>query len=481
MVAQFEKENPGWKAELDDHGNIYHTPPPPPPPPRTSRLAAEAKVRDSQIDLVCVIHGHSSCSKEKIRLPPNVCAITLSLLGDSLITGNNTLIKEVKQLFEQSSSPSLPVSSFIYIAKKLRVTKLVYPKKVVEGSIRARCGSVNEKEQSTVSNQHFFGGTKTANFVEGIFMVEKKPRPLQIEDISSKLTPDGESLLTRSPHGNNPTLDGKNEYIYKKTTDLQKAIIAFESNPDKPLDSSVEYRDEYLNLYEQRRLFCISLNFGENFRSCVDSCRGMDVMDLQRYYDLIVKWEQKNRTCAHEYFTQDDPSKVRLGIEQFIIDNALTDVPKTREALLMLSEKRKLQREKFVDMIPGNRKYEFVADSDSQLVQSSYLAETCENMVQKLHRTFPERKILIFFEGCRGTYEKIDPYASDHGEDDDELYTQGEGGARRKNIKNTNQNKKKTYKKKTYNKKTYKKKTYKKKTYKKKTYKKKINSCKNKK
>ena len=156
MVAQFEKENPGWKAELDDHGNIYHTPPPPPPPPRTSRLAAEAKVRDSQIDLVCVIHGHSGCSKEKIRLPPNVCAITLSLLGDSLISGNNTLIKEVKQLFEQSSSPSLPVSSFIYIAKKLRVTKLVYPKKVVEGSIRARCGSVNEKEQSTFTNQIFF-------------------------------------------------------------------------------------------------------------------------------------------------------------------------------------------------------------------------------------------------------------------------------------------------------------------------------------
>ena len=106
--------------------------------------------------------------------------------------------------------------------------------------------------------------------------------------------------------------------------------------------------------------------------------------------------------------------------------------------------------------------------------------------------TFPERKILIFFEGCRGTTdENIDPYASDHGEDDDELYTQGEGGARRKKIKNTNQKKKKTYKKKTYKKKTYKKKTYKKKiykkkiykkkTYKKKTYKKKINSCKNKK
>jgi hypothetical protein len=406
--------------------------------------------------------------------------MTLTLLEDSLMVQDGKIIEEVKRVVQQSSSSSLPVSAFIDTAKDLRDKKVFFPKKVVEGSIRARCGSVNEKEQSTVSNQHFFGGTKTANFVEGIFMVEKKPRPLQIEDISSKLTPDGKSLLTRSPHGNNPTLDGKNEYIYKKTTDLQKAIIAFESNPDKPLDSSVEYRDEYLNLYEQRRLFCISLNFGENFRSCVDSCRGMDVMDLQRYYDLIVKWEQKNRTCAHEYFTQDDPSKVRLGIEQFIIDNALTDVPKTREALLMLSEKRKLQREITVGYTPNNKKIEFI--HDSQLVQSSYLPKSCGDIVQNLHLMYPRRKILVIFDGCRVIYEDRDPFASDHGEnDDDELFNEeGEGGARRKKIKNINQKKKKTYKKKTYKKKTYKKKTYKKKTYKK-AYKKKINSCKNKK
>ena len=93
---------------------------------------------------------------------------------------------------------------------------------------------------------------------------------------------------------------------------------------------------------------------------------------------------------------------------------------------------------------------------------------------------YPGRKILVILEGCRVasrvTDGNTDPYASDHGEDDDELYTQGKGGARRKNIKNTNQ--KNTNQK---NKKTYKKKTYKKKTYKKKTYKKKINSCKNKK
>jgi hypothetical protein len=332
--------------------------------------------------------------------------------------------------------------------------------------------------------------------VEGIFMVQfPESRAMQvrveIEDISSRLTPDKESLLTRSPHGNNPTPDGKNEHIYKKTTDLQKAIIAFESNPDKPLDSSVEYGDEFLNLYEQRRLFCMSLNFGENFRSCVHSCRRMDVMDLQSYYDLIVKWEKENRRCAHEYFTQDGMAVERIikqedgsytfepftlentALERFIRYNALPDVPKTREALIMLSDKRRLQREKAVDMASENRKHQFVYDN--QLVQSLYLPETCENIVQKLHMTFPENEILLYFEGCRDTCENRDdePAASDHGEDDDEEYTQGEGGARRKNIKNTNQNKKKTYKKKTY------KKTHKK-TCKKKTYKKKINSCKNK-
>ena len=100
---------------------------------------------------------------------------------------------------------------------------------------------------------------------------------------------------------------------------------------------------------------------------------------------------------------------------------------------------------------------------------------------------YPERKILVILDGCRSNYEHRDPYPSDHGDhDDDELYTEdGQGGARRKNIKNTNQRNKKTYKKKTYKKKTYKKKTYKKKTCKKKTckksYKKKINSCNNKK
>ena len=220
----------------------------------------------------------------------------------------------------------------------------------------------------------------------------------------------------------------------------------------------------------------MSLNFGDNFRSCVKSCEGIDVMDLQRYYDLIVKWERDHRTCAHEYFTQDDPSQDRdledakqvfrgtakkPAIERFIFENALPDVPKTRDALIMLSEKRKLQREIFVDIASHNRDHEFVYDN--QLVQSLYQEKTCENIVQSLHLMYPERKILVILDGCRVNFEHRDPYASDHGDDDDdELYNEeGEGGARRKKIKNTNQRNKKTYKKK--------------------TYKKKINSCKNKK
>ncbi len=552
-------------------------PPPPGPPPRqrsldsrSARVLAEAKVKSREIDLVCVVTGHSRCSKEKIRLPPNVCVLTLTLLGDTLMTGKGALTREVKELVEKSSSsieaqaqqfqrdnpgweavvdehgttyysnpyinngwgntqkptpeiiaqgveaakaapsppppqyqsPSLTVSSFIDIAKKLRDIKTVYPK-VSGGSIRARCGSENPKEQSKVTNQHFFGGTKTTEeFMEGIFMVkipesleqyrariEKMPAlpmgswalpptppPVVVEDISSEKTPGGVSLLIPSPHGDNPTPSGKNEYTYKKTTKFQERIIQLESsgNPDETVSSSVEFDEELAKLYEQRSLFCKSLNFGEDFRSCIESCKGIDVMFLQHCYDCIVKWEQKHRRCAHEFFTQVDPSsKVRLGIEQFIVENFLPDEEKTRKALMMLSEKRKLQRKKFVDMGPQNIQYEFLYDN--QLVQSLYLAKTCESIVQDLHRMFPERKILVILDGCRVTYENREPYASEHDEDDDdELFNEkGEGGARQK--------KKKTYKKKTYKKKTHKKKTHKKKTYKKKTHKKKINSFKNKK
>ena len=547
-AEQFQRDNPGWEAGVDEHGNTfyinpyinngrgntqkptqyiitqaaeaaksgppppqYQPPPPgpppypppllPPPPPRqrsshsrSARLLAEAKVKSREIDLVCVVSGHSFCIMEKIRLPPNVCVLTLSLLEDYLVSGSGEVTREVKELVEKSSSPSLPVRSFIDMAKKIRDDrKSVYPQKVRSGSIRARCGSVNPKEQSTVTNQLFFGSNKVPEETEGVFMVEfpeeylarnlalmqKKmtpmpplPSPLNV-DISSK-------VLTRQPHGDNPTPSGKNEYTYKKTTKFQERIIQLESsgNPDETVSSSVEFNEELAKLYEQRSLFCRSLNFGEDFRSCIESCKGIDVMFLQRCYDCIVKWERQNRRCAHEFFTQVDPSsQVRLGLERFIEDNSLPDEEKTREALMMISEKRKLQREKFVDGAPQNRQYEFLYDN--QLVQSLYQEKTCENIVQSLHLMYPERKILVILDGCRGTGEYREPYASDHGEEDDdgELFNEeGEGGARQKKIKNTNQKKKKTHKKK-----THKKKTHKKKTYKKKTHKKKINSFKNKK
>jgi len=275
------------------------------------------------------------------------------------------------------------------------------------------------------------------------------------------LTPGGVSLLTRTP-GNNPTPSGKNQYTYKKTTDIQKEIIAFESqNPGETfLGSSDEYSKEYTDLLMQRALFYLSLNFGETpielLRSCVDSCKGMDVMDLQRYYDLIVKWEQENRKYAHENF------------EQFRQENGIPDVP----ALRMLIDKRRLQLGANPSIVKREENF-----YDAQLVQSMYLEDTCDDIIQKIYSLYPGRNILVILEGCRGVTDgNTDPYASDHGDDDDdELFIEGEGGARRKNIKNTNQRNKKTYKKKTYKKTYYKKKTYKK------TYKKKINSCKNKK
>ena len=287
-AEQFERDHPGWKAETDDHGNIYYSNP-----------YINNGQGNTQKPTQDIIAQAAEAAKAAPPPPP-----------------------------PQYQSPSLTVSSFIDMAKKLRDdTKEVYPK-VSGRSIRARCGSENPKEQSKVTNQHFFGGTKTSLFVEGIFMVEipesfeqyrariekmpalpmgswalpSMPPPVVLEDISSKLTPGGVSLLTRSPHGDNPTPSGNNEYTYKKTTKFQERIIQLESdNPDQTvLGSSVEFNEELANLYEQRRLFCMSLNFGDNFRSCVESCKGMDVMDLQRYYDLIVDWERKHGTCAHE-------------------------------------------------------------------------------------------------------------------------------------------------------------------------------------
>ena len=163
-AEQFQRDNPGWKAIVDEHGNTFYInpyinngrgntqkpaqyiitqaaesakagpptpgPPPYPPPPllpplpprqrslhsHSARLLTEAKVKSREIDLVCVVSGHSFCSKEKIRLPPNVCVLTLSLLEDYLISGSGEVTREVKELVEQSSSPSLTVSSFIDMA-----------------------------------------------------------------------------------------------------------------------------------------------------------------------------------------------------------------------------------------------------------------------------------------------------------------------------------------------------------------------------
>ena len=127
-------------------------PPYPPPPPRQrsshsrdARLLAESVVGEREIDVVCVISGHSHCSRSKFRLTyPNMCIMTLTLLEDSIMVQDGKIIEEVKRVVQQSSSSSLPVSAFIDTAKDLRDKKVFFPKKVVEGSIRARCGIVKE-------------------------------------------------------------------------------------------------------------------------------------------------------------------------------------------------------------------------------------------------------------------------------------------------------------------------------------------------
>jgi hypothetical protein len=221
--------------------------------------------------------------------------------------------------------------------------------------------------------------------------------------------------------------------------------------------------EEWTNLATQRRLFCESLNCGMNVIGFLKVFLGVDVMLLQKYYNNIVGWEHWNRRSAHEYFTQE-----KGALEKFIRDNSIDDDEKTRNVLMILSEKRKKQVEMEMDMADREARGTSVTPGseykyDYQTVPSRYQRKSLRDLLQQLRIMYPRRKKLIIIETCRFTAEERDPYMSDN---DGEIDDVGGAGARRNNKikrKNTyNQKKKFTYKK----------------TYKKITYKKKIKSCK---
>lgn len=263
------------------------------------RLAARAEMMNMKIDRVFVISGHSICGRTSMDLTdPNMIAVTLSKLHDKVI-GHATLnihhyssgiIKTFK-----SSQPDLPrVSSIVDMLVDFRSKKIVFPEKVQEGSIKARRGRHGSKNNNTLTNQYFFGGTREKDYMEGVFMYSKNTLSGPL-DISSMVL----------------TLTGKKN-VYEETTDFQKRIIDFESkhpeSTDLDLDlerhfaaesesevTSEKFKTEWRNLKLQRRLFCNSFKLPDTIESCVMSCKGIDVMVLQMYYDLIVKWEKRKK------------------------------------------------------------------------------------------------------------------------------------------------------------------------------------------
>lgn len=422
------------------------------------RLAARTEMMNMNIDSVFVISGHSICGRRRMDLKdPNMIVVTLSKLYDK-IHGSNKIMYDngsgIIKAFE-SSQPYLPtVSSIVDMLVELRSKKLIYPKKVQEGSIRVRRGRSGSQSNNTLTEQFFYGGTRVKDFREGVFMYSKD-RVVDISSLERLLTPTGKKNL------------------YEETTDFQKRIIDFESkHPDESTDLDLErqfaaeskvafdaeeFKTEWENLQLQRRLFCNSLNFIDSIVSCVMSCKGIDVMVLQKYYDSIVEWEKRNRKSAFEYFEED-----KERIKKFMEESGLDQNDKKIEGLLMmLSDKRKQQlikeSKQRKSKIPG-RKVEplELIENDFQSVPSLYEQASSSDILQKINSIalFSGQKKLVILEGCRGVVDehgnkvKGIPDDSEHEVED---YNEDLGGARQNykiNRKNTNKKKKNAFNKK---------------------------------
>jgi hypothetical protein len=424
------------------------------------RLEIDAKTMNTKIDTVIVIRGHSYCGIEKHVLEEDMCLLTLTLLRDIVMFDLSRFMHDngsrITKVFESSPSQSPTVSSFVDVALELRSKRLVFPQKVSEKSIGVKCGSANKRIKFT--EQFFFGGNKEKRFIEGIFMLTKDtPEPVDISSLNELLTPNG------------------NKILYEKTTEFQKRIIEFESQ--QPPQSTVselelerhfasqanaaaaaaaddenakaaaeakateEFKTEWKNLQLQRRSFCISLSADiteEGIKVCMMSCKGVDVMDLQRYYDNIVDWERRHKKFAFDYFEEENSN----GIKDFMKEFGLgPDDPKNKKiegALMLLSFKRReqviKQSEEKSKLIGIKVEPLEIIDGDYQVIPSSYQVERSSDILKKLHQMFPRKKILVILEGCRVVpNDDRDPYDSEDGSSE-----KVRRGGEKRNIKKQN-------------------------------------------
>lgn len=368
------------------------------------------KLMNKKITRVFIIAGHSYCSIEKIPIQdPKMCVMTLSKLGDNLLVSASNFLSDINQIVK--SPPQSVVSSYVELAKRYRETQLYGAEKDKNQSIRVRCGSY----KSTVSNQIFFGGTKSKTYIEGVFMLDAAQRG-EYEDISLEiLTPTGM----------------KN--IYPETTEFQKRIIEFESQrPDItsiPLDAYKKYFEsepqfdlEFKNLQRQRRLFCTSLDYSEDTEEMDRDAlmyRGIDVETLQHYYDCIVKWEKENDMFANEYFeeTQDG---LEIFMDKFGIPHKEEKDKINKNYLLNLSVQRMRQLINYFDKIKSYglksipKNPIVYIQTDFQIISSLYQQTSCRDILQRMQDLFPGDEKLVVFAGCRGVYGERNPYHSDN-------------------------------------------------------------------
>ena len=407
----------------------------------------DAKIMNTKIDIVIVIRGHSycdcdcgssDCGIEKPELEEDMCLLTLSLLRDSLVVSATRLMDDngsrIIKVFQSSSSQSPTVSSFVDVALELRSKRLVNPRKVNEKSIGVKCGSARSASERriTFTEQFFFGGKKEKRFLEGIFMLTKDtPEPVDISSWNELTTPSGMIKLYKDTNEfQKKIIEFESEYPQSTVLDLEKhfasqanAAAADDEDAKAAAEAKAieEFKNEWENLKVQRKSFCISLGIIEKV-ACMMSCKGVDVMDLQKYYDNIVDWERKNKIFAFDYFENS-----QNGIEEFMKEFQLgPDDPENKKiegALMMLSYKRKEQVIKNLEKInellasrADDKEVEplEIISRDYQLVPSSYQEERSSNILKKLHQMFTKKKILVIFEGCRGVpNDSGEPYDSE--------------------------------------------------------------------
>lgn len=395
-------ENPQQTQMLIDESEKFHK--------EKKDKERKDKLMNKKITRVFVIDGHSDCSIEKIPIQdPKMCIMTLSKLGDLLVTSfsNIKLLSDINQIVK---SPHSDIGSYVELAKRYRDTKLeARPAKDEKQSIRVRCS------KTTVSNQIFFGGTKTKIFEEGVYMLDAAQRG-EYEDISISLR-----ILTPTGMKN----------IYPETTEFQKRIIEFESQqPDitsiplgayeKYFESEQQFDLEFKNLQRQRKLFCTSLDYSKDTEEMDRDAlmyRGIDVETLQRYYDYIIQWERENKRFANEYFeeTQDG---LKTFMDKFGIPHKDEKDKINKKYLLNLSVQRIRQLNRRFEMFKEHnstwKRLIDIVTFDYQEISSLYEPTSCRHILQRIQELFPGDDKLVIFKGCRGVSGERHPYHSDN-------------------------------------------------------------------